>query len=761
MKIIRIQNQLSVAFLIAFVLGTGACVRTPKQKRDRFVESGKKLYEKHEYARAVLEFKNAAAAMPKDAEVYYQMGRTYAANHDYQTAANTLQKALQLNPKHPGAQLELSKILAATIDPDNLQDAESRLTALLQGGWADPEALNSLALTQMKLGKIDSAVESLNRALALAPRALASSVMLAQAKLTQNDFKEAEAVLQKACADAPKSPEARVILGSFYVARNRLSEAEQQFQHALTLNPKQPAALLETGKLVAALGRKQEAEQLFKRLAALPDPTTRPSYGFFLLQEGRREEAIHEFEQLAKNSPEDRPSRTRLVAVYWSFGLKQNAEKVLQSALEKNPKDPDALLQRGELYLMDGRYAKAETDLNQVLHQKPNSAELHYIMSKLHEARGSVLLQRQELSEALRFNPSLLQVRLELCQLLLAGHAAQSALQVLKEAPGFQQQWLPVIVQRNWVFLALGDLTQVRKGIEQGLLSSRAPDLLIQDGLLKVSSGDFKGARESLEEALRIKPDDLRALNILTRSYVQQKQGKLALQKAQEHVAKQPKSAPMQEFLGFVLLASGDRDRARAAFLAAKAADPKYSKADLSLVQLDALEEKWDDARVKLKSVLSTDPQNSLARLWLGHIEATQGDRNAAIEHFRKVVAGSPDNAQALNELAYLLSDYEKRPDDALKYAEKAAELAPTNPDYLDTLGWTLYQKGLYDTAIEHLKRAAASPKPNPVWQYHLAMAYAKAGQSEKARVALDSALKLDSKVPEAQLAVAVIKASK
>jgi Flp pilus assembly protein TadD len=125
------------------------------------------------------------------------------------------------------------------------------------------------------------------------------------------------------------------------------------------------------------------------------------------------------------------------------------------------------------------------------------------------------------------------------------------------------------------------------------------------------------------------------------------------------------------------------------------------------------------------------------------------------------VVAGSPDNAQALNELAYLLSDYEKRPDDALKYAEKAAELAPTNPDYLDTLGWTLYQKGLYDTAIEHLKRAAASPKPNPVWQYHLAMAYAKAGQSEKARVALDSALKLDSKVPEAQLAVAVIKASK
>jgi Flp pilus assembly protein TadD len=68
------------------------------QKRDRYVEAGKKLAEKKQYARAILEFRNAVAAMPQDAESYYQLGRAYAANREFQTAGNVLQKALELNP---------------------------------------------------------------------------------------------------------------------------------------------------------------------------------------------------------------------------------------------------------------------------------------------------------------------------------------------------------------------------------------------------------------------------------------------------------------------------------------------------------------------------------------------------------------------------------------------------------------------------------------------------------------------------------------
>jgi Flp pilus assembly protein TadD len=129
------------------------------------------------------------------------------------------------------------------------------------------------------------------------------------------------------------------------------------------------------------------------------------------------------------------------------------------------------------------------------------------------------------------------------------------------------------------------------------------------------------------------------------------------------------------------------------------------------------------------------------------------GRHTAAIEHFRKVVQADPNNAQASNNLAYLLSEYANNPDEALKYAEKAVNVAPDKLIYCDTMGWTLYRKGLYASAITYLERAAADKTGDVVWKYHLAMAYAKAGDVDRGRVTLASALKINSNVPEAKAA--------
>lgn len=754
-----IRKQIGVACLVVLTVGVGACARTPMQKRDRFLQSGKKLFEKRQYARAILDFKNAVAAMPKDAEPYYQLGRTYAAQHEFQTAVNVLQKALQLNAGHAGAQLELSKIMASTIDVELLQDAESRLKALLQSGTTDPEALNTLALTELKLGKLDSGVGYLQQALVLAPEALNSSILLAQARLAQGDFKGAEEVLRKACEDAPKSVNARVVLGKFYMTRSRMQEAEQQYQQALALNSHSASALLDLARLQIALGRKQEGEQTLKRLAALPDPATKPAHAIFLLQEGRNDEAIREFRELAKSNPDDRAARTRLVVAYEAAGRKPEAESILQAALKKNAKDLDALLQRGELYLTNGKYGQAETDLNQVLHQKPNAAELHYILAKLHQARGSVLFQRQELSEALRLNPALVQVRLELAELLLNSKAPKAALEVLDEAPAFQRRTLPIFAQRNWALWALGELKELRKGVDQGLAAVRAPDLLIQDGLLRLSQGDYKGARNSLEEALRIDPQDLRALEALRRSYVGQKQMSASVEKVKEYAAKLPRSAAVQEFLGNVLMASGDKDGSRRAFDAAQAADQSFEAAKMSLSRLDFAEGRFDSARERLRAVLASNSQNATARIWLADVEATHGNPQAALKEYRQVLDLDPNHASALNNTAYLLVEVNNQTDEALKYAEKAHELEPQNPNYSDTLGWILYRRGLYSMAVKHLE-AAAARKENVVWQYHLAMAYAKAGQLARARTSLEQALKTNSSVPEAKAATEAVQSA-
>ena len=119
----------------------------------------------------------------------------------------------------------------------DFRDAEKRLNDLLEGTSPNTDVLSALAFTELKLGKPQNAVGTLEQALAQAPQELLPAVLLARAKLTLKDPKGAEAALQKAVADAPKSAAARRVLGEFFVGQNRPQEAEAAFRQTLALSP--------------------------------------------------------------------------------------------------------------------------------------------------------------------------------------------------------------------------------------------------------------------------------------------------------------------------------------------------------------------------------------------------------------------------------------------------------------------------------------------------------------------------------------------
>jgi tetratricopeptide (TPR) repeat protein len=323
---------------------------------------------------------------------------------------------------------------------------------------------------------------------------------------------------------------------------------------------------------------------------------------------------------------------------------------------------------------------------------------------------------------------------------------------LLDETPEPQKKLPETIVQQNWVLWSLGDMPKMRKGIDMGLSLKPNADLLLQDGIWKLRAGQFAAARVSLEKALNINPGDIRAMGALSDSYRAQKQNVTALQKVKEYASKQPKSAAVQAFLGVMLVANGNRQDARVAFTAAKAADPKFVNADLYLAQTDIADGRPNDAEQRLQTLLASDPMNTNAKLWLANLNITKGDLNAALAHLSAVVNAEPNNSQALNNYAYLLTEFKNDPATALAYAQRAKELSPTDGTYGDTLGWILYRKGLYPMAITELERVANNGA-NPVWKYHLAMAYAKAGNTKRAQEVLQTALKLNPNLPEAKIA--------
>ena len=744
----RIRVQTCVVILLGVVLG--GCNRSPESRSASHIAAGKRLLEKQDAARATLEFLTAVQATPKNAEANYQLARAYLASGDFMKGVTSLRRALELDPKHAAAGLRLAQLETGADDPKMVRGAQQRLQSLLQDAPEDPDALHALALTELKLGDTAEAVEHLEHALMTAPADLLLTVTLAQAKLQQQDYKGAEQALRNACEKSPKSAAAPVLLGRFYAAMKRYPEAEQEFRKALAIAPDEKSALLNLATLQDQLGRKQEAEQNYKRLAGFPDKLVNPDYGIFLLQEGRKEEAIREFERLAKQDPENRLARTRLIAAYQAAKRLPDAQKVLNDALKKNPKDLEALLQRGELSLNSGKLTEAQSDVNLVWHVKPDSSEVHYALAKIHQARGVTLRQREELNEALRLNPALVPARLELARSMMS-ESAKAALGVLDGAPGDQKWLISIVEQRNWALLGSQHLGEARKGVDLGLASARTPDFLLQDAILKVGEKRYSEARLPLHEVMAKAPGDLRALQLLVRTYAVEKQIPAAVEQVRAHAAQNQKSAAAQYFLGSLLLETGNQVQAKQAFAAAKAIDPEYSPVDLSLAQIDLKQANWKDARTALTAILSKNNENILARKWLGMLEVSVGDQSAAIANFRKVIESQPDNATALNNLAYLLAE-NGAADEALKYAQRALELTPDNPDVSDTMGWVLYHKGVYTAAVTHLKSAVSKGQDIRV-RYHLAMAYCKAGDENRGWAVLQAALHQDPNVPEAKLA--------
>jgi Tfp pilus assembly protein PilF len=198
---------------------------------------------------------------------------------------------------------------------------------------------------------------------------------------------------------------------------------------------------------------------------------------------------------------------------------------------------------------------------------------------------------------------------------------------------------------------------------------------------------------------------------------------------------------------------NGDHTGARTALNAARAAAPQSHEADLLLAQLDILDNKSDDAAGRLRAVVSSEPRNSAAYLLLGTLAEAKRDHAAAEANYRKAIEADPHNAAALNNLAFELSEFDKKVAEALPFAQQAEELDPDRPEFADTLGWILYRKGLYDSAVRQLASAAAQKEASVTVRYHLAMAYLKTGDRVRGRAVLEAALKQNPNVPEAESA--------
>lgn len=220
-------------------------------------------------------------------------------------------------------------------------------------------------------------------------------------------------------------------------------------------------------------------------------------------------------------------------------------------------------------------------------------------------------------------------------------------------------------------------------------------------------SRDFEGSLEALEKASKAAPTNvgvwmLKANMLLNLGRYEEA---IAAADSLEEAQNSPNILAVQT-RGRANLLLGRPKEAQREFRAAMLLAPDALPPRLGLV--DSLEADGDyaEALAHVKSGARISPGNSDVKAREGFLHDQMGDLKAAEKAYRDAIEMDPRNANALNNLAYLLAVKLDRAKEAVPLAERAHDVATGSPAIMDTLGYAYHLAGRHKEGAELLEKA-------------------------------------------------------
>ncbi len=170
------------------------------------------------------------------------------------------------------------------------------------------------------------------------------------------------------------------------------------------------------------------------------------------------------------------------------------------------------------------------------------------------------------------------------------------------------------------------------------------------------------------------------------------------------------------------------------------------AKAAVLIVLAESRSAKGDlaGAKTALEEVTALAPSLINPQLQLGILYEQAGQFAEAMQRYRAILKVQPNNAVALNNLAYALAVHAKQTAEALPLARKSLTLSPGNPTVLDTAGWIEHLAGNDQEAARLLGQALRLGTTNADIYLHAAIVFGGVGAIKEAQTALTAALRLN-----------------
>lgn len=141
-----------------------------------------------------------------------------------------------------------------------------------------------------------------------------------------------------------------------------------------------------------------------------------------------------------------------------------------------------------------------------------------------------------------------------------------------------------------------------------------------------------------------------------------------------------------------------------------------------------------------LNKAIAADPDNTDLLYYRAMTGEKFGRLHILERDLSKIIRLDPNNADALNALGYTLADQTDQYEKALELIQRALQIKPNEPAYLDSLGWAMYRLKHYNRAVIALKKAY-SMFPNDEVAAHLGEVLWVTGKKAEANKIWENAL--------------------
>jgi len=668
------------------------------------------------------------------ADRYFEAGQYDAAEVEYLNAA-------RIDQKDPHV---IGRLGVLYFNEGLVQKSYAFLTAGKQLAPDDLEVRMDMGLYYLALGKTEAARDEALYILQRNPNSEDAPLLLAESAAQIRDMEAVQQRLEQLPASVQTGAPVLVALGNLQVRQKRYAEAEALFQRALHANPLYANACTGLAALYWQENDLAKAAEFFAKAADLSSlrSAKRLQFAQFKIQTGDPAGGRKILEDISQKAPDLLAPNMLLAKLDEREGKFDEAEAAVGKVLARDPLYPDAMAFSGRLKLAKNKPAEAVTIFERARSFFPRNPALEYELAEAYLGTGATDKAVTVLSSILTLAPDFAEAWIALARIDIQKGDMLGTIAVLK--PLVQRR--PEVVQARLLlanaYFGNGDLEDALALYRQfAQAAPKDPQPLTLVGTVLVQQNKAAEARAAFEQALKLDPTYPAALEQLARLDLMEKRYADALGLLEGRIAKDPSQAQNYLLLARTYLAQGDMQRAEVALKKTIELQPDSTQGYLLLAALYITTKQDKQALAALQKVVAENPRDAKTLMLMGMIEFQQKDYAAARASYEKALVADPNLGNALNNLAYIYSEYFGEQDKALDMVQQARKLLPNAPEVADTMGWILYKKRQFAWALSLLKEAEAGLPDEAEVQYHLGMIQYILGQESAARATLERAL--------------------